>query len=68
MHSIIVFGLPAGSADRADEVLLAETCRNASDVRRVQDAAAADGWHSFRVWTYHGGAPDFAGTVRALEI
>ena len=57
---IAVWGLPKGGAERWQETLLAETCRNASDVEKVKRAAAADGWHSFRVTEIDlSVAPDF---------
>ncbi|MGH8744724.1 MAG: hypothetical protein ACREUY_10650 [Burkholderiales bacterium] len=63
--TIVVWGLPKGSEERWQEVLLAETCRNQADVEKVKRAAAADGWHSFRVAQVDLTAPvDFRTTVR----
>lgn len=63
MPAILVYGLPKGCAERWQESLLAESCRNADDVARVKAAASKDGWHSFRVTTWNGDAPDFAATL-----
>lgn len=63
MSNYIVWGLPAGSTDKMDETLLAESCTTLQHVEMVKTAASKDGWHSFRVWEYDGQAPDFAATV-----
>lgn len=59
MTNLIVWGKPRGETDPLSETLLAETCRTERDVQRVIAAASGDGWHSFRVTTYSGEAPDF---------
>jgi hypothetical protein len=64
MHAqILVYGLAQGETERYTEQLLATMCRDDSDVAAVKAAAAKDGWHSFRVTTWNGQAPDFAGTL-----
>jgi hypothetical protein len=63
-RNLIVWGIPAGQTDALHETLLAETCRNESDVVKVMRAASRDGWHTFRVAVYNGEAPDFAKAVR----
>ena len=63
MSNLIVWGKPVGRTDGLSETLLAETCRNAADVAKVKAAASRDGWHSFRVATYNGEAPNFAKAV-----
>jgi hypothetical protein len=62
-NTILVYGLAAGETEDYMEALLAESCKNAQDVERVKDAASKDGWHSFRVTTWDGSAPDFAGVI-----
>ena len=60
---ILVYGLEKGEARDYMETLLATNCRNNSDVEKVKAAASAEGWHSFRVATYNGEAPNFAKAV-----
>lgn len=61
---LLVWGLPRGAAERWEESLLAESCRTDADVARVKDAAARDGWHSFRVSRFtEGEKPDFGKAV-----
>lgn len=62
---ILVYGLARGETERYTEELLAESCRTAADVEAVKRAASADGFHSFRVTTWDGSAPNFAATVKA---
>jgi len=64
MSNLIVWGKPAGRTDGLSETLLAETCRTQADVAKVKAAASRDGWHSFRVVTWNGEAPDFTKAVR----
>ena len=63
MTEILVYGLEKGEARDYMETLLATNCRNSSDVEKVKAAASAEGWHSFRVATYNGEAPNFAKAV-----
>jgi hypothetical protein len=60
---ILVYGLAKGEARDYMETLLATNCRDAGDVEKVKAAAGAQGWHSFRVATYNGEAPNFAKAV-----
>ena len=61
---ILVYGLAAGESERYMETLLAESCRTAADIEKVKAAASADGFHSFRVTTWDGSAPNFAWCVK----
>lgn len=63
MPTILVYGLEKGEARDYMESLLASNCRNAADVEKVKAAASAAGFHSFRVTTYNGEAPNFAKAV-----
>jgi hypothetical protein len=63
MPTILVYGLERGEARDYMESLLASNCRDARDVEKVKAAASAEGWHSFRVATYNGEAPNFAKAV-----
>ena len=62
---ILVYGLRASSTERYQEELLATNCRTAAHIEAVKAAAAAEGFHSFRVATYDGSAPNFAACVNA---
>ena len=62
-HMILVYGLEKGERRDSMETLLATNCRDAGDVEKVKAAASAEGWHSFRVATYNGEAPNFAKAV-----
>ena len=62
---ILVYGLPADETERYTESLLAETCRTQADIDKVKAAAGKDGWHSFRVATWNGEAPDFTKVIAA---
>ena len=63
MPTILVYGLEKGEARNYMESLLASNCRDARDVEKVKAAASAAGFHSFRVATYNGEAPNFAKAV-----
>lgn len=62
---ILIYGLPQGESRDYMEQLLATNCRNVSDVERVKAAATAEGWHSIRVTTWDGSAPNF---VKAVAV
>ena len=58
----IVYGLPKGETrDYLETILLVTTDRD--NIDKVKKLAGAEGWHSFRVATYNGEAPNFAATV-----
>jgi hypothetical protein len=63
MREILVYGLERGENRDYMETLLATNCKTAQDIERVKAAASAQGWHSFRVATYNGEAPNFAKAV-----
>lgn len=62
-RQILVYGLSQGETRDYMEQLLATNCRNSSDVELVKAAATAEGWHSIRVTTWDGSAPNFAKAV-----
>jgi len=64
MTEILIYAIPKGETERYMEDLISSRCRNMADVQKVKAAASKDGWHSFRVTTYNGEAPNFAGAVR----
>jgi len=66
MKEIIIYGLPQGETRGYMEDILANFASNANDaanIEKVKVAASAQGWHSFRVATYNGEAPNFAKAV-----
>lgn len=60
---ILIYGLEKGEHRDYMETLLASNCRNVADIEKVKAAASAAGFHSFRVATYNGEAPNFARAV-----
>jgi hypothetical protein len=60
----LIYGLERGETRDYMENLLSTNCKTADDIERVKAAAAAQGWHSFRIAYYNGEAPDFAKAVR----
>jgi len=59
----LVYGIPKGETERYTEALLAETCKTREDIERIIEAASQAGFHSFRVTTFDGSAPDFRKTL-----
>lgn len=60
---ILIYGLEKGETRDYMETLLATNCKNDSDIAKVKAAASAAGFHSFRIATYNGEAPNFAKAV-----
>ncbi len=60
---ILIYGLEQGETRDYMESLLATNCKTQSDIEKVKAAASAAGFHSFRVTTYNGEAPNFAKAV-----
>jgi hypothetical protein len=63
---ILIYGLPKGEHRDYMEDLLAnfpETSNAAASIEKVKEAASAAGFHSFRIATYNGEAPNFAKAV-----
>ncbi len=60
---ILIYGLEKGETRDYMETLLASNCTTAAQVDRVKELASAAGFHSFRVATYNGEAPNFAKAV-----
>ena len=63
---ILTYGLERGETRGYMESLLAnfkDSANTASNIERVKAAATAAGFHSFRVATYNGEAPNFAKAV-----
>lgn len=67
-REILIYGLERNETRDYMETLLAcfpATSKAAENVERVKAAASAAGFHSFRVTSYDGAAPNF---VRAVNV
>ena len=65
---ILIYGLPKGETRDYMESLLAcfpANTKAEENKARVFEAAKNDGWHSFRITSYAGEAPDF---IKAINI
>lgn len=63
---ILIYGLERGECREYMETLLAnfpKTGNAAANIEKVKAAASAAGFHSFRIATYNGEAPNFAKAV-----
>ena len=60
---ILVYGLEQGQTEQWQESLLSTKCKTDEDIQKIIIHAKKHGYHSFRVTTYNGEAPDFIGTV-----
>lgn len=58
----IVYGLAKDERrDYMETILLVTT--EPEHIEKVKELASVDGWHSFRVATFNGEAPNFANTL-----
>ena len=65
MKELLLYGLEKGETRDYMETLLLSHASTMQEVERVIKLATDAGFHSFRVATYHGEAPNF---VKALNI
>lgn len=56
---LLLYGIAKGDTERWQEQLLYSKAKTQSDIEKIKTIAAKDGFHSFRVTTYDGSAPDF---------
>jgi hypothetical protein len=66
MKEILIYGLEKGETQSYKEDLLAcfvSGVNDATNIAKVKEAASAAGFHSFRIATYNGEAPNFAKAV-----
>ena len=69
MKEILIYGLAQGVTQDYMEDLLAcfpDSAHTVSNIAKVKQAAAAQGFHSFRIAGYNGEAPDFTKTLNRL--
>lgn len=64
MKEYIIYGIPKGETERYTEVILSTQCKTTAEIESMKIRASADGWHSFRVTTYNGEAPDFSKVIK----
>lgn len=60
---ILIYGIEQGYTEQWQESLLSTNCKTDGDIQKIISHAKKHGYHSFRVTTYNGEAPDFTGTV-----
>ena len=66
MKEIVIYGLPCGESRDYMEDILANfpaTDKANANIEKVKAAAAAQGWHSFRIAYYNGEPPNFAAAI-----
>lgn len=62
---ILIYGIAKGDTERYQEDLLSTNCKTEQDIQKVLKVAKEHGFHSFRITTYNGEAPNF---IKALKI
>lgn len=63
MKEFLLYGLEKGESRDYMETLLFSGAQTITDIERVTKLATEAGFHSFRVATYSGKAPNFAKAV-----
>ena len=63
MRELLLYGLEQGETREYMETLLLSGAKTMADIERVIKLATDAGFHSFRVATYSGEAPNFAKTI-----
>ena len=63
MKELLLYGLEQGETREYMETLLLSGAKTMADIERVIKLATNAGFHSFRVATYSGEAPNFAKAV-----
>jgi hypothetical protein len=58
----IIYGLAQGETREYMKTLLLATT-DPANIEKVKELASQEGWHSFRVSTFNGEAPDFTKTL-----
>ena len=65
MKELLLYGLEQGETREYMETLLLSGAKTMAEIERVIKLATNAGFHSFRVATYSGEAPNFAKTINA---
>jgi len=63
MKEFLLYGLEQGETRDYMETLLLSGAKSMADVKKVIPLATDAGFHSFRIATYNGEAPNFAKAV-----
>ena len=63
MRELLLYGLEHGETREYMETLLLSGAKTLAEIERVQALATDCGFHSFRVSSYNGEAPNFAKAV-----
>lgn len=66
MREILIYGLSKEATQEWQEDLLAcfpDSVNAQDNINKVKQVASAQGFHSFRIATYNGAAPDFFKSV-----
>lgn len=63
MKEFLLYGLEQGETRDYMETLLLSGAKTLQEIERVKALATDSGFHSFRVATYNGEAPNFAKAV-----
>ena len=63
MKELLLYGLEQGETREYMETLLYSGAKTLAQIEKVMQLAADSGFHSFRVATYNGEAPNFAKAV-----
>ena len=63
MRELLLYGLAQGETRDYMETLLLSNGKTLEQIEKVKELAANAGFHSFRVATYNGEAPNFAKAV-----
>ena len=62
---ILIYGIAKDQTERYMEDLLSTNCKTEQDIQKVLKVAKEHGFHSFRITSYNGEAPNF---IKALTI
>lgn len=65
MKEILIYGLAKDATQDWQEDLLSTNCKTEQDIQKVLKVAKEHGFHSFRITTYNGEAPNF---IKAINI
>lgn len=62
-QEMILWGIPKGQTDALYAQVLYTQAKSDTDIERIKQIAARDGWHSFSV-QFLGGVPNFSKGVK----
>jgi len=59
----LIYGLEKNETQRYMETLLSTNTKTQADIEKVLKVATEHGFHSFRITSYNGEAPNFISTI-----